>query len=226
MTTKIGINLHRDLERLISHDLETRHGKLSRQAAEVILEYNLLSQPAFSFCTVPVDQVSQGIVVAQGKRIYAPRVIPESGELTSIGCSVCTLGQRISDQITTLFKEKKASLALALDELANRLLFELIRRMLDRMMGQCLREGLDMGVELHPGEPGLTIEALSVVCDIAGAENIGVSVHDGTVMTPIKSRAILVGIGKSFPATLWSRCTECPTRNKCPRGQRKEAMSA
>jgi hypothetical protein len=220
MTMRIGIDLSRDLAQLCAADLGNIRNRLRRQAAEQINEYRLLDQAAYSYEIVPISHDGIGAIRFAEASIDAPRLIPDSGDLSHVGAAACTLGPAISLHTSALFETKKASIALALDELANKLLFAIIRRMLDRLLGECQRRGLSLGVELHAGEPGLDINAQALVCRLAQAERIGIALHHEIAMTPLKSRSILVGIGQDLPVTSWTRCTDCPTKHKCAHGRR------
>lgn len=226
MVTRTGVSLSRDLEHLIRQEGGSTLTRLGKRAAQEVIDRNLLPQAAYTYRIVPISQCSEASIIAQGEEFHAPRLIPESGELTAIGCAVCTLGPDISEHVTSLFRAKRASLALALDGLSNRLVFVLVRRMLDRMLAECLRQGLSQGVELHAGEPGLELHAQAAVCRLAEAASIGVEVNEDSLMIPIKSRSILIGIGNSMPATPWSRCTDCPSKDKCAHGRSVQATGA
>jgi hypothetical protein len=71
--------------------------------------------------------------------LHAPWLLPESGTLTAIACAVCTLGPAFEQRISELFAGRQASLAMALDELGNELLFAVSRRAQDRMLADAAR---------------------------------------------------------------------------------------
>ncbi len=50
----------------------------------------------------------------------APRLLPESGQLTAIGCGARTIGPAPEARVASLFAERRAARAVALDELGNR----------------------------------------------------------------------------------------------------------
>lgn len=160
------------------------------------------------------DTGEAGLLVA-GEWLDAPWLIPESGTLTAIACCVATLGERLENRIRGLFDARRASLALALDDLGNEALSALACRAQDRMLAVARRQGLSMAGELRPGDPGLALEAQRNVLAWAGAAGIGVSLSAGSVMQPIKSASMVFGVGKDLPAVHWSRCDDCATRERC-----------
>ncbi len=107
------------------------------------------------------------------------------------------------------------SLALALDELGNELLFALSRRVQDRIVIEARKAQLTAAGELRAGDPGLPLEAQAAVLRLAGADEIGVSVTQGQVLHPLKSMSMVLGIGIDLPPARWSRCDDCPSAPKC-----------
>ena len=105
------------------------------------------------------------------RRCDAPRLLPESGELTALACGVCTLGPTLERASARCSREKRASLALALDELGNELLFAVSRRAQDRMLADASPRGLSMAGELDAGDPGLALDAQAAVLRLAEAEH-------------------------------------------------------
>jgi hypothetical protein len=123
-----------------------------------------------------------------------------------------------------LFAQRRASLAMALDELGNELLFDISRRAQDRMQAEVNRSGLSMSGELRAGDPGLALDAQGAVLRLACAASIGISLGDSLLMHPMKSTSMVLGVGVNLPASSWSRCDTCNSRAKC--GVRLRAVAA
>jgi hypothetical protein len=103
----------------------------------------------------------------------------------------------------------------ALDSLANELLFMLSRAIEDRILGSVKKAGLTMAGELRSGDPGLALSTQSAVLRLAEGEKIGVRVNDGDMMHPVKSTSLVQGVGIALPEADWSRCDSCPSRSRC-----------
>lgn len=174
-----------------------------------------LVDAAYSYCIVPLDAPAAELLHAGGEQLFAPWLLPASGELTAICCGACTLGPAFERRSRELFAARQASLAMALDDLGNELLFAISRRAQDRMQADAARRGLSMAGELRPGDPGLALDAQSAVLRLAQAETIGISLDGGSLMHPVKSCSMVLGMGFDLPAVQWSRCDQCPTRDKC-----------
>ncbi|MDP2824206.1 MAG: hypothetical protein Q8O52_16200 [Sulfuritalea sp.] len=197
--------------------------RLRHKALALVREERLVDA-AYSYCMVPLDAPAAEVLQAGGEQLFAPWLLPESGQLTAICCGACTLGQNFERRISELFAARQASLAMALDELGNELLLAISRRAQDRMQADAARRGLCMAGELRPGDPGLALDAQSAVLRLAQAETIGISLGGGGLMHPIKSCSMVLGMGIDLPAVQWSRCDQCPTRDKCRVVERAAAV--
>lgn len=185
-----------------------------------------LVEAAYGYRIVPLEVAPAATLHAGGERLHAPKLLPASGRLTALACAVCTLGVRIEERVRALFTEGRPSLAMALDSLANELLFEVSRRAQDRMYVDVTRQGRSMAGELRPGDPGLALDAQPAVLRLAGAEALGVTVNEGLLMRPHKSTTMVLGVGIDLPPAEWSRCDECPKRSTCRVVARAQARRA
>jgi hypothetical protein len=188
-----------------------------------------LLEAAYSYSIAKLTQpAAKGdqILYLEGATLSAPKLIPESGQLTALAFVVATIGNKIEQRITALFAEKRASLAVALDELANQLLFAAARVAGDRIHVDVTSQKLTMVGELHAGDPGLELDAQCTVLRLAQAQNIGVGLKGDHLMTPLKSGSMVFGVGIDLPAATWSRCDHCPSRarGKCQAGGNADAL--
>jgi hypothetical protein len=188
--------------------------RMRREALDLARAEELVDA-AYSYNIVPLEAPAAPLLRAGGETLHAPRLLPESGQLTALACAVCTIGKRLEERVTSLFVERRASLALALDEFGNELLFAASRRVQDRMLADANRRGLSMAGELRAGDPGLALDAQAVVLRLAQAELIGVRASDHQLMQPLKSVSMVMGVGIDLPPAQWSRCDDCPRREKC-----------
>jgi hypothetical protein len=186
-----------------------------RDEALALVERESLAEPALSFAIADLEEPAAETLRAGGESFYAPKLLPQSGRLTALACGVVTVGRRLEARVGTLFRERSMSLGLALDEVANDLLFAASRRLQDRMLLAARKNGLNLAGELRPGDPGLALNAQAGLLRLAGAETIGVGLFGGHMLNPIKSVSIMFGAGVDLPAARWSRCDECSSRTTC-----------
>lgn len=199
-----------------------------RREAIGLARVESLIDAAYSYCIVPLDRPPSAedlLLHAGGETLPACWLIPASGKLTALACCVCTIGPLLEKRVTSLFAEKRASLAVALDELGNEMLFAVSRRAQDRIHADAHRRRLTMAGELHAGDPGLDLSAQSTVLRLAQCENVGVALLHASIMTPLKSTAVVLGVGIALPPVTWSRCDLCPSRTKCGIGTRSDTSA-
>ncbi|RTL52425.1 MAG: hypothetical protein EKK46_10745 [Rhodocyclaceae bacterium] len=201
--------------------------RLRNDAIALIEAEGLVEDAAYSYNIVALERPATAAMtsfLAGGETINAPLLLPASGELTALGCGACTIGPQLGQRSTSLFAEKRASLAIALDEVGNEMLFALGRRLQDRMLSETMRKRLTMAGELHAGDPGLDISAQAAVLRLAGGDSIGIGLHQGHLLTPLKSGSVVYGVGKNLPEVSWSRCDSCPSKEKCSLGRRPKKL--
>lgn len=188
-----------------------------RQEALALACERALVQSCASWRFVPLDGEpgATGWLCLEGRRIEAPWLLPASGRLTAVACAVATIGAALEAQVSALFAQRRASLAVALDGVGNELLFALSRRVQDRMFADAKKQGLTVAGELRAGDPGLRLQAQPTVLELAGAERIGVGLTRTLMMNPAKSTSIVQGVGLELPAQRWSRCDDCRSRARC-----------
>ncbi len=141
-----------------THGAFAARERFHREAIDLI-ERETLIAPAFSFRIAELDAAAADILHVDGETLYAPRLLPEAGELTGLACGVVTLGPALERRVTSLFAEKCYSLALALDDIGNQLLLAATRHAQDRMWAAARAQKLTMAGELRPGDPGLALQA-------------------------------------------------------------------
>lgn len=197
--------------------------RLRAEALELVRQETLIS-PAYSYRIMPLQGRAAPLLRAGGESLEAPWLLPVSGELTALACCVCTIGAQLEQRVSELFGKRRASLAVALDEIGNELLFEVSRRAQDRIQIEVKRDGLSMSGELRAGDPGLALDAQGAVLRLADAQSVGVTVGESLLMQPMKSTSMVLGVGVDLPASAWSRCDQCHSRDRC--GARSRALAA
>ena len=184
-----------------------------------------LGRARMTHAIVPLDAPAAELLRAGGEAFYAPRMLPETGELTALAFGVCTLGPDLVSAVRELFAQRKMSLGLALDTLGNRMLMEASRRLQDRILADVSKRKLTMAGELRAGDPGLALEAQPAVLRLAGGADIGVEATASLALEPAKSATVMFGVGRDLPPALWSRCDECRSRKTCAVALRVAAVA-
>ncbi len=203
--------------------LSRASGPRLRSPAAVILRERALALAAeeglgecrYALRIVPLQRQLEGKLTLEGETLFAPRLVPASGELTALGFAACTLGGTLEACVRSLFAERRPSLAMALDAVGNEMLSVVNRRAEERLQARASRLGLEMAGELRPGDPGLGLEAQAAVLALSGGAQIGIRLCRHCLLEPVKSTTTVLGIGRDLPAASWSRCVECRSRERC-----------
>jgi hypothetical protein len=191
------------------------HRSRARAQALELVERESLIEAAWRWSIVPLDAAPAETLRAGSETFHAPWLLPKTGELTALAFAICTIGSSLERRVSSLFAERRPSLALALDMLGNEALLALFRRAQDLLLVEVRRVGLSMAGELRPGDPGLGLDAQAAVLRLAKAEEIGVAVTRLNMLNPTKSASSMFGVGVDLPPAQWSRCDHCPAREGC-----------
>ena len=189
---------------------------LAREEALAMIKRDNLAAPAMACRIVPVVRVAGGIIELGGTTVHAPGLAGAAGRLQAVAAAVCTLGAALERRISALFAERRRLLALALDDIGNEMLFRLADRSVATIRRRARRDGLESGIEASPGDTGLALDQQATVLALAGATGIAVSARGNSMLSPVKSLSLMVGLGQGMglrPAP--GRCDCCPSRDRC-----------
>ena len=186
-----------------------------REKAIALLEQEEVLQASLVFHRIPLDAIEGQRLLLADEQLEAPMLIPPSGKLTDLCFGACTLGPLLEQRVTELFQQRRASLALALDSLGTELLFELGRRLHDRILIACRRQGLSLGQDIYVGDPGLDLSAQATALRLSQAQGIGINLHNSNLLQPLKSSSVVIAAGHDLPKPSGSRCDHCPSRSRC-----------
>jgi len=181
-----------------------------------MIEREALSRPAYGYRILPVQAVRGDAIDVGGAALDAPVLAAEIGELKAVAVAACTLGSALQDRISALFATRRRSLALALDTVANELLFRLADRAFATIRREARRAGLGIGIEASPGDPGVPLDQQASVLALADAARIGMHATGAGMLSPMKSLSFLVALGPNLRRrATQGRCNCCPSRDRC-----------
>jgi len=187
-----------------------------REEALAAIERDALAAPAFSYRILPVRSVRDNAIDVGEAILDVPLLCSLPGELIAVAALACTLGPGFQPRISDLFAARRPSLALALESVGNELLFRVADRALAAVRRDARRDGLGVGPEASPGDPGVPLDQQATVLALAGAAHSGITAsHDG-MLWPVHSLATLVALGRNLPRhSASARCSRCPSANRC-----------
>jgi len=191
---------------------ETRH----RREALAMLAREPLIAPAFIYRIHPARIAGGGMIEVGQATLHAPIIAGEPGDLLAIAAAACTLGAALQERISRLFATRRRSLALALDTIGSELLFRLTDRSVAAIRRDARRKGMDMGMEISPGDPGLPLDLQTAVLALAGSCPTHIAVTCAGMLAPVQSLSLLVTLGQNLRRrSAAARCKACPSGDRC-----------
>jgi hypothetical protein len=170
-----------------------------RDKAIALIQDEALLEAVYSFNNLRLQRIDDGSrLQVGGESLPMPTHWPKRGEVTAISCGACTLGPRIEARVRRLFAEKRAAQAFALDSVGNELLLALGRRMQTDILTCVRRQGLILGQALQFSESAFDLSTRAAVLRLAGATEIGITLHRGSMLLPQKATSVVFAIGHNL----------------------------
>ncbi|HAF70799.1 TPA: hypothetical protein DCL37_05570 [Candidatus Acetothermia bacterium] len=112
--------------------------------------------------------------------------------------ALCTVGDRVDDEIRALASEGKGAEALIMDALATAAVSELAEKVAKKIRGWAQGRGYSSSRAFEPGVGGFPLAGQRLIFDRLPAGELGVSLTGDLMMRPRKSLSFLIGIGKDI----------------------------
>lgn len=184
---------------------------------EMVFKKNLLRRRIASN-VLPVKKVSSSaITLGNGQIIRSSEVEGRLKNASHLLGSVCSIGSAIADEIQQLQLAGKHLSAVLLDSIASFSLIRLANQM--ETNADCTAKGMNLqaGGRINPGDNGFDLSEQSKVLEIAGADQIGVNLSTGHMMTPRFSMSAIFGLGVDIGKPHSDQmCDACNARDRCP----------
>ncbi len=204
------------LRHLSARPCPVRSDARARDQALKMIECEALVRLAFGYRILPVETIRGDAIGVGGAALNAPVLAAASDGLKAVAVAACTLGAAVQERISALFAAHRRSLALALDTVANELLFRLADRASATIRREARRSGLAIGIEASPGDPGVPLAQQARVLALADAARIGIHATGVGMLAPMKSLSFLVALGPNLRRrSAQGRCNRCPSRDRC-----------
>ena len=186
-----------------------------------------LVEPAAVWDTFPIREFRhERLVLVNGTRIGGGPVASVVAGASDLVVGVCTVGDAISQRISEQLHGERRLRALFLDDLGSWAVDQ-VRQQLCRQVesGAASRE-LHASASLSPGESEWSVAEQAVIFSLIDAREIGVTLTESMVMTPVKSLSLIMGIGPNpLGVEGASNCDFCTIRERCGYRQRRLASS-
>lgn len=206
--------------------LRTLHGKaglhpriralLPEVLAEVVAQDML--QPAIVW-------ESRRLLEASGTRVrlaggfllaQAAAVVELLSSAEELVAAVGSIGPDLDRVTREWFADGREIEAFVLGEIGNLAIGKLSDRIPQSVSEWAATRGLEASGALSPGGTGVDLSEQRVVVAFADAQRIGVELTSGSMLVPVKSVSMLIGLGQGLPSwTHAQACDLCASREHC-----------
>ncbi len=195
--------------------IRARRPKLVAEAEAVIEEGRPLLAPAVLYRRIPVAGLRhERLLLAGGGILLGPLIAGHLAAASEVIVAVCTVGDGLSQPISERFQTNPVQ-ALALEGLAAAAAEALAEAACRRFEALALAEGLKASIPLNPGMIGWPLEeGQAQIFGLLDASEIGVTLRPGSLMQPLKSLSLVIGLGRELDAAGQS-CDFCSMRETC-----------
>lgn len=189
----------------------------NRRNALAMIETESLASPNFSYKIYGIQAIADDCLDFGGAHTLKSSLLANaSPALARVAVAVSTLGPALEHAVSHLTSQKKYSLAFALDEVGNDLLFYTNRYATLVIRAEISQLGEHTRYFLSPGGPEIGLQQQKSVLHLAGGDPLGITVSEGCVLWPMKSRTMVIGIGEAGSEHPFGRrCATCSSRDKC-----------
>lgn len=205
-----------------SHGIELarirQRPQLLRMYEEAMEEGAALIEPAIAYDFRAVTAVRHStLVLDDGRVINSSLVAGLLASASEIGVFLATIGAKLETRISAYFAENKPTRAVVLDAVGVAAVDKLVEVCQQIAEHEAARQGLKASIPLSPGMSELcSLDEQRLIFDLLPAANIGVSLTSGTMMVPVKSASMIIGLGNDvLTKEMGSQCDFCSARDTC-----------
>jgi hypothetical protein len=178
-------------------------------------------QPAVSFRVWPIGKQGPGwMELGNGSRLQARLLSHHLRGASHLALGLCTMGAALEKQVSECFASSQRLRGVVLDEIGTLLLYRLSNDLETLLQKEAEVLRLKASGVLNPGEDGFDLLEQAKVAQLAGGDEIGVSVTRTGMLIPRKSLSLVMGFGAHIQK--WDRgerCARCGARDRCPHRQ-------
>ena len=156
----------------------------------------------------------EGVRLSGGVTLSGPSVPDAVASAEQIAAVVCTIGGRLEHEAAARFDEDPL-LAMGLDGVGNAAMLALASQVCHLLEQEASLTMRTTGSPLSPGTGGWRLETgQKEIFQLVDGIAAGVELFAGSVMRPVKSTSMIVGIGASMPRHA-ALCERCDRHDRC-----------
>ena len=184
---------------------------------QAIADVEQVVQPVACWDYFPIEKIlHERLVLANGNRIGGGPVVQVIGGAAELIVAVCTVGPAVDRLIALAQKERQLFRMMILHELGAWAV-DMVRQEWCRLLEEDLQaKGLRASAPLSPGESAWSVKDQAAIFSLLDTAEIGVSLSDSMIMTPIKSLSLIMGTGpEPMGVEGASNCDFCSIKEWC-----------
>ena len=187
-----------------------------------------LIAPAAVWDAFPIQEFRhERLVLTDGIKIGGGPVATVVAGATELVVGVCTIGGAISQRISEQMRGDERLHAMFLDDLGSWAVDQVRQQLCRRIEDDAAGREWHASASLSPGESEWSVAEQSVIFSLVDAREIGVTLNESMVMSPVKSLSLIVGTGpNALGVEGASNCDFCTIRERCSYRDRRLALTA
>jgi hypothetical protein len=183
-------------------------------------------RPAAVWDAFPIAQFRhEQLILANGARLGNGPLTTVVAGATHLVIGVCTIGRGLSERISEDQRAGQRLRAMFLDDLGSWAVDQVRQQLCRQVEADATAKGLRASASLSPGESEWSVRDQEVIFSVLDTREIGVTLTESLVMSPLKSLSLVVGIG---PGPLGveggSNCDFCTIRERCQHRRLRAAV--
>jgi len=193
--------------------------KVAEQSQELLKEISKLCllEPLLAYETYSVVELEDDrLHIGDNSTLHGSLLQSTMVGAKRIAISACTIGPKLGKKSKSYLAEGEVLKGLLLDGIGSAALDSLIQEACRIISLDASSDGYQAGSPISPGAPGFPLSEQQQVLKLAHAERIGISLNSASVMQPIKSGSMVIGLGQKMKT--WSAaqaCAHCPMHRTC-----------
>jgi hypothetical protein len=174
-------------------------------------------EPVLAYEFYSIEEVlTDCINLKSGQTLQISHAATLLKQAAEIAVTVCTIGSRLEESVDQYFKSGQLVKGFLLDGLGSAAVDSLAHEACSLINLVAVSRGLSSSSPYSPGMYGWSIESLPTLLRLVPGDQIGVKLLSRGMISPRKSIAMVVGIGKDMhQRSPEETCRLCNLRNTC-----------
>jgi len=190
---------------------------LKNVTLELIKNKDVWLEPTLAYNIFSIAEVQPAYIILQnGQMLHlspATEILKQASEIAIV---ICTIGPLLEKAVDEYFKSGQSMKGFLLDGLGSAAVDSLAQKACDLINSDAVSGGLSSSSPYSPGMLGWSIDNLPALFRLVPADQISMSLTSSGMISPRKSIAMVIGIGKDMKQRKPEEmCLLCNLRDSC-----------